>query len=151
MEVFEKQIVENIKRRIISEHEKTSFLETKVGRFLSIDLTEAFVNIMALKMYESGVRKTVEGSENIDKKILTKLSLFPTEETIEEIETFIEWQEYEDMERYYKRMFSEYLDINEDEIVLIAWDRIDQLILNKYKHSIRGKVRYFVLPNKKSS
>lgn len=151
MEVYEKEIVENIKGKIINESEKTPFLETKLGQFLSTDWIDVFIDKMALRMYEKEHKDNVDESEIIDKPTYTLTSIFPNEEIQNEVLMFLEKSWNEDIERHHKRIFSEYLDINEDEIILLDWDRIDELILKKYKSSFRGKVRYFIIQNKKIS
>ena len=59
-------------------------------------------------------------------------SIFPSEEIQNEVMDYLNYLDEIELDNRKKKLFSKYLGISEEEIVLMTWDEIDEAILNKY-------------------
>lgn len=180
------EIVDSIKRKIIARSERTPFMQTRLGVFLSTDWIEYFIDKMAYKMYlrslegeksaDSDEMETlyvahessyIEDSEsiNIEPQIIERdkdgniyytypnnivekhkpkyhlVSIFPSEEVQNEVIDYLNYLDELEIERRKKKVFASYLNLSEEEIVLMSWDEIDEAIYNKYIKTHRWKRR----------
>lgn len=147
MQDFEREIVDKVKMKIISDGEKKPFSQTKLGVFLATDWWAIFVDKMASILNEY-VENNSDECESVDRPIYHLSSIFPTKEIQEEVEAILAQLRCEDIDRYYKRMISEYLDMSDEDIEILSWEEIDELILAKYKKRFPSNVKYLLLSSK---
>lgn len=178
------EIVNDIKRKIIARSERTPFMQTRLGVFLSTDWIEYFIDKIAYKMYlrkmeyERNERvehmetiyvahesSYIEDSESINpepqiveqdedgnlyytypnnivemrKPKYHLVSIFPSVEIQNQVMDYLNYLDELELEKRKKKLFASYLNLSEEEIVLMSWDEIDEAILNKYMKAHRWK------------
>ncbi len=101
MDQTSQEIVDRIKERIIRKSEKTPFLETRLGVFLSTDWIEYFIDKMAYKMYlREKSREYEQPEEKMEVVYVAQESEYlPNEENINDHPQMIESDE--DGNHYY--------------------------------------------------
>lgn len=184
MEGINQEIVDKIKNKIINKSEKTPFMQTRLGIFLSTDWADFLIDKIAYRMYLRRLKKEREQSveeldviyvaeessyipsrENINdepqmieedengnlyytypnnivemsKPKFIFRSIFPSIEIQNEVMDYLRYLDEIELDKRKKKLFVQYLDLSEEEIVMMSWESIDEAIFNKYIKTHRWK------------